>query len=48
MGKTLKSIAAGLTALAIDLEHADAAPTTGQHDLLNHEAARLEQVMSDD
>ncbi len=37
-------VAEALTALAIDLEHADAPPTSPQRELLEYEKQRLEQV----
>jgi photosystem II stability/assembly factor-like uncharacterized protein len=40
----LRSIAKDLTALAIDLERADAAPTAPQREVLQYERARLEQL----
>jgi len=44
LGDTLRSVAKDLTALAIDLEHTDAPPTTPQHELLEHELVRLGQA----
>ena len=38
-----REVAEALTALAIDLEHADAAPTTSQRDVLDYERARLNE-----
>ncbi|MFC1720340.1 hypothetical protein ACFL00_04285 [Pseudomonadota bacterium] len=44
MAKTPAKVASALTALAIDLEHADAPPTVSQQELLDFYRARLEQV----
>jgi hypothetical protein len=44
---TPESIAAALTALAIDLEHVDAPPTASQRAVLASEAERLVRLQAD-
>jgi len=39
-----EKVAEALTALAIDLEHSDAPPTTSQQELLDYYSKRLEQA----
>jgi hypothetical protein len=41
---TPNAVAAALTELAIDLEHADAPPTVPQRELLSFHTARLDQL----
>ena len=42
-----RQVAEALTSLAIDLEHADAAPTLSQRQLLDQESARLAEVVNE-
>ncbi len=47
MASTPRNVARALTSLAIDLEHADAPPTSSQRELLDYETIRLEQAGND-